>query len=97
MDFIAIVLREIEECITEVSDLFAAINKELQICIARINKEVSYQFNQFTIDIERNTLKVAENQIISKLNVIHMLHSQLRSLILVKGLLEFNTGYEQQI
>ena len=91
MDFIGIVLKEIEECISQVSEFFAVINEELEYCLIKINNEVRNQFN-LTIDIERKTLKATENKIISKLNLIHMLHSQLKSLIVVKGFLDLSTN-----
>ena len=73
------------------SEFFALIDDELEDCLMKINNEVRNQFN-LTIDIERNTLKATENKIISKLNVIHMLHSQLKSLIVVKGFLNLSTN-----
>ena len=89
MDFISLVLQEIEECIGQVSDFFGYINGELEDCLTKINEEVSNQFN-LTIDIETKTLKETEEKILAKLNLIHMLHCQLKSLIVVKGILNLN-------
>ena len=89
MDFISLVLQEIEECIGQVSDFFGYINGELEHCLTKINDEVSNQFN-LTIDIETKTLKETEDKILAKLSLIHMLHCQLKSLIVVKGFLNLN-------
>ena len=83
MDFISVALQEIEECIGQVSEFFGYINGELEDCLTKINDEVSNQFN-LTFDIERNTLKETEDKIVAKLNLIHMLHSQLKSLMCEK-------------
>ena len=91
MDFILMVLQEIEECIGQVSDFFSCVNDELEDCLRKINDEVSNQFN-LTIDIERKTLKETEDKIIGKLNLIHKLHCQLKSLIVVKDYLNLSFG-----
>ena len=91
MDFILVILQEIEECIGQVSDFFSCVNDELEDCLRKINDEVSNQFN-LTIDIERKTLKETEDKIIGKLNLIHKLHCQLKSLIVVKGYLNLSFG-----
>ena len=85
------ILQEIEECIGQVSDFFSCVNDELEDCLRKINDEVSNQFN-LTIDIERNTLKETKEKIIGKLNLIHKLHCQLKSLIVVKGYLNLSFG-----
>ena len=85
------VLKEIEECIGQVSDFFRYVNDELEDCLKKINSQIQTQFD-ITIDIERNTLKEREDKIIAKLNLIHKLHCQLKSLILVKGFLSHSNG-----
>ena len=87
MDLFSVVLQEIEKCILQVSDLFATINDELEMCLIRINNEITHQFN-VTIDIERNKLDITKFKIISKLNLIHMLHSQLKSIMVINGVFD---------
>ena len=82
-DYVSVVLQEIEECIGQVSEFFGYINGELEECLAKINDEVSNPAN-LTIDIKRDALKETEDKIVGKLNQIHMLHSQLKSLMCEK-------------